>query len=186
MTQFEFITVAQSLVLGLGVALLLTSALTAFRHRHATRLDWISLTWAGCIFVSQMQFWWAMGFLVDDLTIMSGPAFTLTIVQTIMLFVAGGLILPQDSRDLGNDLGAHFDRDGRFGVIAYGVYWVAGLAGNIMLHGRDLFEPLHSTVFALILLCFLTGARPRVRSLATTLAVIVLVANTLWPRPGVF
>jgi hypothetical protein len=75
MTQFEFMTVAQSLVLRLALALLLTSVLTAFRRRQVTRLDWVSLAWAACILVSQIQFWWALGFLVDDVTIMSGPAF---------------------------------------------------------------------------------------------------------------
>lgn len=58
MTLFEFLSIGVSLVLGLGVTLLLTSLLAAFRARRRVRLDWIPFVWAAYVLAIQGQYWW--------------------------------------------------------------------------------------------------------------------------------
>jgi hypothetical protein len=179
-------TVAVSLVLGLGVAVLLSSWLTVFRHRDTFRLHWISPTWALCIFVSQIQYWWSLGFLLDDLPVISGYGFILSMSQAVILFVAGGLILPQESRGSEDDLAEYFGRNGRWGVLAYGLFWVGAFVHNVTVHGTPVGLPLHSTVVVLAVASFLAATVRRTRSIATVLAVLALLANTAWPRPAAF
>ena len=60
MDSFRWIAVALSMILGLGVTRLLSAFVAVFRSRKHSKLDWIPLAWAGCIFLWQLQFWWAI------------------------------------------------------------------------------------------------------------------------------
>ena len=117
MTHFEFVTVALSLVLGLALALLLTSCLAVFRARREIRIDWLPLVWAAYIFVSQIQYWWAT-FGLSGLESISGIVFGLMLFMAVLLFVAGGLVLPPDPERSAVDLSEYFEADGRWGVLA--------------------------------------------------------------------
>lgn len=92
MTPFDFISVALSLVLGLGITCLLSSAVQMFRSRHSVELDWIALAWAAVILFWQLQFWWAIYELATIVQTWTQPAFAALVA--LLLFVAGALILP--------------------------------------------------------------------------------------------
>jgi hypothetical protein len=62
MSQFEYIMVLLSIVLGLGITHMMFGVGTlVYRlsgHGPTVRLDWIHLTWVGFIFVWLVGFWW--------------------------------------------------------------------------------------------------------------------------------
>jgi hypothetical protein len=60
MTPFEFILVALSFVLGLGITRLLSSTVNIFRWRNELDIDWVPLVWAAVVFLFQIQYWWAI------------------------------------------------------------------------------------------------------------------------------
>jgi hypothetical protein len=91
MTSLESLTVG--LVLGLASALVLTSGLAVLRARTDVRVDWVPVLWALYIFVSQMQHWWAF-FRLSRLETIPAPVFGLMLLRPVLLFVAGGLVLP--------------------------------------------------------------------------------------------
>ena len=91
---FEFISVALSFVLGLGLTRLLLAAVNVFRSRRRLKFDWIPLTWAAVIFLFQIQYWWAifeLSGLVENWTLLQ---FVTLLVMAMLLFVAGALVLP--------------------------------------------------------------------------------------------
>ena len=123
MTPFEFVTVALSLVLVLALALVLSSALAVFRARRDVRIDWLPVVWAVYIFVSQIQYWWGI-FGLSSLDDISGLMFGLMLLRPILLFLAGGLVLPSNPHRFRGDLREYFEKDGRWGVLAYAMYWL--------------------------------------------------------------
>lgn len=103
MTRFAFLSVALSFVLGLAVTVLLTSLLTAFRARQKTRTSWLPLTWAAYLLVIQFDVWWEVYGLVS-MESWSAGAFVLLLLIALLLFAAGGLILPTRLGDYPEDL----------------------------------------------------------------------------------
>lgn len=147
MTPFEFLSVALSFVLGLAVTLLLTSMLRVFRARKRLRLDGITFAWVIYIFVFQIQYWWAI-FELSALPQWTLQMFALTLVLAIILFVAGGLILPSSFGEYPHDLREYFAEDGRWGVVALASYGVAGIVGNVLLFGGPAVSVLHGLIAA--------------------------------------
>lgn len=59
MGNFRWIAVIGSLILGLGAARLLISAVSIFHARRMT-LDWLPLVWAATTFLRSVAFWWSL------------------------------------------------------------------------------------------------------------------------------
>lgn len=178
MTEWEFVSVALSLVLGLAVTLVLRSALVAFRARHEAKLDPIAIAWAVYIFVSQLQYWWGPVRALSDLERITGTIFILMIVLAVMLFLAGGLVLPVSEDRYPTDLSEYFEKDGRWGVLIYSAYWLLGVSGvSIWIHGVG-FSLTNVTATILIPLSALAVWVPRARTAVTILFGVTLVINT--------
>lgn len=134
MTHFEFLSVALSFVLGLAVTVLLTSLLTAFRARRKTRLSWLPLTWAAYLLVIQFDIWWEVYGLVS-MESWSAGAFVLLLLIALLLFAAGGLVLPTRLGDYPEDLDEYFQEDGRWAVAVIAAFHVTAIVANTALFG---------------------------------------------------
>ena len=180
MTQVESVSVALSLILGLGVALVLTSVLAAFRARRSVQWDSAPVAWAAYIFVSQLQYWWGPVFLLNTLDRVSGAAFILLTLLAVLLFLAGGLVLPADARQYPTDMRTYFETDGRWGVLAYGLFWLLAIPlNNVWLYGVPVANPANITGAAMVPLAVAAFSVPRFRRVATVAAGLVLMVNTL-------
>ena len=122
MTSFEFFTVALSLVLGLGLSRLLLGGIYVFRARRKEAPHWIPLLWALGLFLLQIQFWWAIFELQDLMTTWTLGRFAALLAGTVILFIAGALILPSTSDPDRETLLDYFQRDGRWALIAMIAY----------------------------------------------------------------
>jgi len=60
MKVFEFISVALSFVIGLGIAHLLTAIVALFRSRKQVQLHWMPFVWAAMVFLWMIQYWWGI------------------------------------------------------------------------------------------------------------------------------
>jgi len=129
MNAFDWITTTLALVLGLGTTRLLLSALAVFRSRGRARMDWVPMVWAGCIFLAQLQFWWAvheLPLLVAHWTFLH---FLSLVGLVLTLFVASALVLPDVELKEGDSLTAAFRRDGRWALVFLSLYFaLAALA----------------------------------------------------------
>lgn len=127
MDSFRWIAVALSMILGLGVTRLLSAMVAVFRSRHRVRLDWIPLAWAGCIFMWQLQYWWAVIELPSLIHVWTLPKFLTLIFLTLLLFVAAALVLPPDELKERDSLWDSFERDGRWALVALSLYFMLAL-----------------------------------------------------------
>jgi len=124
--SFRWIAVALSMTLGLGITRLLASFVAVFRSRGHSRLDWIPLVWAFCIFIFQLQFWWAIIELPSLVQIWTLGAFLALVGLTLLLFISAALILPDNKLEKNETLQASFQADGRWALISLSAYF--GLA----------------------------------------------------------
>ncbi len=185
MTEWEFISVALSLILGLAVALVLTGALATFRARRRTELSSVAIAWTAYIFVSQLQYWWGPVRALDSLERISGPVFTLMILLAVLLFLAGGVILPSDASHFPSNLSEYFAEDGRWGVLTYCVYWLLSVPLlNVSIHGVPLSHPANITAMLMVILPAVAFWSSRLRGAATVLAGVVLVVNMFAASEG--
>jgi hypothetical protein len=125
MDNFRWIAVIVSLILGLGVARLLISAVGIFRVRRRVVLDWPPLVWAATIFLQEVAFWWSLEESASRVTTWTLASFLLLVVLVLMLFLAASLILPTNDMAEGESLRTFFEEDGRWALVALGVFNIA-------------------------------------------------------------
>lgn len=168
MTQFEFLSVAISFVLGLAVTVLLTSVVTAFRSRRQSRMSWLPFAWAFYVLVMQFDLWWEIYGLVS-MENWSVVAFVLLLLLAVFLFAAGALFLPSGSGDYPADLYEYFMQDGRWGVVLIAAFIVTAIVANVALFDMPLFGNMN--LWNLGTLCLLAimavVRRPPIQSVIT-------------------
>lgn len=180
MTQFEFLTVAISFVLGLAVTVLLTSLITAFRARRKTRMDWLPFAWAAYLLVIEFEVWWELYGLVS-MEHWSVGAFVLVLLIALLLFAAGALILPTSVSDYPEDLDQYFREDGKWGVALVGAFQVTAQVANIALFDIPWFGYMNiwNAVAIGLILSFIVAKQRAVRSM-TTVVFGIWVGVYLW------
>jgi hypothetical protein len=187
MSAFEFLSVALSLVLGLAVTLILTSLLAAFRARTETRMDALPFAWAILVLVYQFDFWWEL-YGLSVLPRWSVFTFGLLLLLTLLLFLAGGLVLPTGRAEYPADLGDYFRRDGRWGVVTLAAYNLVGSITNVVLFGFPVLSPvnvLNAAGIGLIAVVALSSRR-RVQWLCTLLFAVVLGTTLVLFAPNAY
>lgn len=135
MESFRWIAVVLSMILGLGVTRLLSSCVELFRARGQTRMDWIPLVWAGSIFLWQLQFWWGVLELPHLMKTWTIGSFLTLVSLTLLLFVSAGLVLPSSKLEKNDSLRAAFERDGRWALVSFSVYFALALFTDWLLWG---------------------------------------------------
>ncbi|MDH4126775.1 MAG: hypothetical protein OEW64_15225 [Gammaproteobacteria bacterium] len=180
MTHFEFLTVAISFVLGLAVTVLLTSLLTAFRARRTTRMHWLPLTWACYILVIQFDVWWEVYGLVSMQSWTAG-AFVLLLLIALLLFLAGGLVLPVRSADYPSDFDEYFQQDGRWAVAVVAVFQAAAMLANTALFDIEVFGFMNIwNALAIAITVVVVATKRRLLQGAATVAFGVWLVAYIW------
>ena len=93
MDSFRWLSVTLSILLGLGVTRLLSRSSTSFVRGPRRGPDWVPLTWAGCIFLWQIQYWWAIEELPSLVKVWTMGSFLILVGLALLLFAAASLIL---------------------------------------------------------------------------------------------
>lgn len=123
MTQFEYLSVLVSIIIGLGLSHLLSSAARLIQLRHRARLYAPTLSWMALLFLAHIQIWWAaFDRRTDDEW--NFFSFLLYLLIPITVFVLSYLIVP--------DLEGEGQVDLKASYYANRV-WIFGLFGLVPL-----------------------------------------------------
>ena len=166
--SLRWLSVMISMILGLGVARLLTGLVVVFRARGSSRLDWLPLVWAANIFVVQLQYWWAVNNLPPDAPPFTFPTFIAFLLLPTLLYLAAALLLPAAAEDEPAGLYAYFQRAGRWALALLAAYLALAEAANALFFD----VPLASTLTLLGLPTLL-------------LPLVVVFARARWLRAAV-
>lgn len=178
MTIFDFSLVAVSLLLGLAVSYLLESLVDVFRARHRCRLDWIPFVWTGCILMQQFQFWWAL-YELHTMSSMSVGVFSLLLLLSGMLFLAGALVLPSGETEYPDDLGIYFNTDGSWAAAALALFNLIGVGANTILFGEQITSTVNILNLGLVVIALLVAfTHNRVWQVGLTGGYVVLLVLT--------
>jgi len=107
MSTFEFISVLLSIVVGLGLARLLSGVGRIVEIRRRVRFYWVQGVWVINIILLLVVFWWATLFSHAENDVWPFLNFLLLLVYSILIFLEAVLILPTDLEE-GADLEVHF------------------------------------------------------------------------------
>jgi len=180
MTQFEFLSVALSFVLGLAITVLLTSLLTAFRARRRSRMSWLPLIWAFYLLVIQFDVWWEVYALVSMERWTAG-ALVLLLVIVLLLFVASGLVLPTRLEDYPEALDEYFQQDGRWAVAVVGLFQATAMIANTALFDVGVFGLMNIwNAMAIAITVVVVGTKRRVIQGAATIVFGVWLSTYIW------
>jgi len=106
MTQFDYVAVFISIVMGLSVTHILHGFGATIQERHEGRTWWVHAVWAVNILHYQLSVWWAF-FVWNQLDEWSYGLFLFLIGYTVVLYLLAAVIYPRDLAP-GFDLRAHF------------------------------------------------------------------------------
>lgn len=139
MDSFSYLSVFISLILGLGVAHLLTGVAALIRSRDEVRLWWPTPLWMATTFLIQVQTWWAM-FALRTIAHWSFAAFLIVLIQPVAIFMMAALIVPRSLSGQAVDLRDEYFRESGWFFSALLLALIASLAKNLILTG-SLPEP---------------------------------------------
>ena len=180
MSNFPIVATVLSMILGLSVTRLLLGALTVFRIRRAAAPDWVALVWAVMLFVTQLDFWWAVNSLPQVKGTFSFLEFLLLVLLALSLFVSAALMLPSRSEDEQHGLRIYFEQDGRYALLSLSAYLFLGMIVNIVLFKASplaLWGALDVVMIVLPVCAFLAKSR-KAYTVITLIYVPVTVIDT--------
>jgi hypothetical protein len=190
MAVFEVISTALSIIIGLGMGHLLWTGSAAFRSRKEIKLHWIPIGWALCIFLQHANFLISALAIDREIEVWTYSLYLQLLLQAVLLFVSGALILPSESR-LATDLMQDFRDHGRFGLIAFAAYQALWVSTNYradpsLLRWDSVLRPGQAANLLLIGLLlvafFVRNARVQVAAVSLSIATLVFAMTFLWSQ----
>jgi len=135
MHPFEYLSVLISIILGLAITQLLKGIRGILLAGDRARLYWPALIWALILFLIAVQSWWAM-FGLRGVQQWTFGSFAIVLLQTVVLYLVAGLVLPDLFREDSLDLRLHYYGHHRlfFGLIVLLV--VTSLTKDLLITGR--------------------------------------------------
>ena len=187
MDAFSYLSVLLSVILGLAIQQVLQGYRALALNRRRVTLYWPSLAWSGMILLMVAQHWWAS----FDLTTRGGWSFAdfaAILIQTALIYMLAGLVLPDMPADQSLDLKAHYYRERTvfFGVAMAVVSW--SIVREVILEGRlpELANLIFHLVFPSLALVAAISAGERLHKLLTGVMAILFIGYTsaLFARLG--
>lgn len=151
MDQFEYLSVLISIIVGLGLSHLLSSAARLIQLRHRARLYGPTLSWMGSLLLAQIQIWWVAFDRRADVE-WNFFSFLLYLLIPIGAYVLSYLVVPDLEGGEVVDLRAsyHANRTWFFGILG-GVLGIS--LGEEYLRSGDIIrdaDALFRLVFLLV------------------------------------
>ena len=179
MTLFEYLSVAVSIVLALGVAHLLANVRQVLDRRRAY---WVHATWAGLLLLIYALEWWSLWALRDANWSFGG--FVLVLVGPGLLYACSTVLVPTA---LETDWRSHYYTVHRFLFVALLALLIQTTLMIWFLGDLWLLSPRRPLWFVFVAgaLAGATTPRPRVHAgiaIATVVLLVYLSVDLLWPE----
>ena len=107
MSDFEFVSIILSIVVGLGITRILGSLAGALRHRSTLRSHWVTMVWAVDLLLWQVLYWLGTVNSYRQASVFTIPGFATLLAGAVAFYFAASLILPEEI-DSETDLARHF------------------------------------------------------------------------------
>lgn len=108
MSEFEYLSVLVSIIIGLAITQLLSGAARLIQIRRRVRLHATTLCWMVTLFLIDTQVWWAAYELRDNEN-WNFFLFLLFLLTPVVMFLLSYLVLPELGDEDTADLAANFD-----------------------------------------------------------------------------
>lgn len=106
MSLFEFLMVLVSMIVGLGVAEILTGIARLIRRRNFQQGYWLHWCGIALVFVALLQNWWELWDL-STVAVWSFPALALMLISPASLYLIAHLIFPDPDQDIAIEVYYH-------------------------------------------------------------------------------
>ena len=187
MDAFSYLSVLLSIIIGLGMTQILQGYRGLLLSRSRTRLYAPPLIWSGLGLVIAAQLWWA-SFGLAKQTAWNFGTFCVVLLQTILLYMMSGVVLPDVPSEGELDLRAHYFREARpffgFGLAMLATSIVKDwmLSGHLPKRENLAFHG----VFGAIWLLALISRRPRLHEgvAISAIGLIAAYVTLLFARLG--
>jgi hypothetical protein len=131
MTQHEYIFVAVSIILGLGITRLLHAVAVLIRAHSEVSFHWSTALWALSIMAYSLQLWW-VGWGLRDLEVWTFGNFLVLIFGSICIYGAAEMALPvPEAGSL--DFLQHSQQLGRLSALSMLLYFAIGPYVNLTM-----------------------------------------------------
>ncbi len=140
MDQFSYLSVLLSIILGLAITQVLKGFRGMLLTRARVRFYWPSVMWSCTLLLIFVQSWWAM-FYMRNVQGWTFPTFGIVVLQTIVEYMLGAIVLPDFFGTEPVDLHEHYYAHRRlfFGLVV--LLLVISLGKSLVIDGQ-LPEPV--------------------------------------------
>jgi hypothetical protein len=134
MTQHEYVFVAVSIILGLGITRMLHTVATLIRAKAAVTFHWASAIYSLSVMAYALQLWW-VGWGLRDMPLWSFSDFLILVVGSICIYGAAEMALPVPNECELNML-EHSQHLGRLSAVSLLVYFAIGPYVNLRMYNN--------------------------------------------------
>jgi hypothetical protein len=131
MTQHEYVFVAVSIILGLGITRLLHTVAALIRAHSRVTFHWSTAVWGLCILAYSLQLWW-IGWGLREVSVWTFADFLVLIIGSICIYGAAEMALPVPEEGR-LDFLQHSERLGRLSALSMLVYFAVGPYVNLTM-----------------------------------------------------
>lgn len=168
MSTFDYLSVLVSIVVGLGLSRVLTSAGELVLQRQRVRFHWVPLLMAAIVFLVEVEFWWsAFGF--QEIEEWNFFSFSLLLLVSVALYMMSVLVLPDPTAEASVDLRRHFYSNHRWLFSLAGAYLLLDVSFDLAVGGEAFFQPVRyfQAVYLLFLIAAAISRNERVHQVVT-------------------
>ena len=174
MTEFDYLSVLISIVLGLGLSHVMATAAQLVRFRAAVKFYTPALLWLALLFFLHVQIWWAV-FELRDVPEWTFGNFVLVLAIPAVVYVISVLLSPDFDREERIDLRASYFAHRRwfFGLLA--LLPILSLAQEYAISGHIQLDPdpLFRLAFLALALVGLGSANERLHRVLAIVTIVI-------------
>jgi hypothetical protein len=177
-SPFEYITVLISIILGMGITEILSSAGNVILRWNNVKLYWPHTVLVLLVFVFHFQEWWVV-FELRSYQYWRLPIFLFVILYPVNLYILARILFPQKWKNKGTDLRAFYYENCRRIFLFIFSLAVLSILDNIFFHSIPVVQQLPQILLAIIcsVIVFSHTKSPWVHHLIIALLLIATVVT---------
>ncbi len=192
MVEFQLLSVPIGLILGLGMARIMTGAITAVRNREHVKLHWLPFIWATSLMIQLLIFFcvlWDLKVNFEN----AGMEWTWSyygpqVLHSALMFLGAGLVLPASREPNIDCLLKDFNQHGKLALIPLMAMHLLAWPMNMYMSNVPLFDKANylNIVMIVVIAVGFKATRLTWRAAAATiyLSILIVASLTVWSRPG--
>ena len=184
MGLFEFLMILVSVVIGLGLAEILTGGANLIRARDEVRFYWIHVAFQVGVFFALLQQWWEL-WDMESLGEISFVAVLAVLAPPIFLYLIANLLYPKQTERV--NLEEYYFRQA---PILWGLVIAGTLEGTFLqplVFDEPILHPANISGIPMVALCLVLAMSKsrRVHSVIAPLIMLMVLLDTILANPAI-